>query len=60
MSILQNAANPPHIPGEYRFKGMTESGFPLVFFVHDIGVSIFTKRKIAEYALMRGSDYARY
>lgn len=58
MSISQNAATAPHIPGEWRFKGITESGFPLVFYVHDVGVSIFTKRTIAEYAVLRGCEYA--
>lgn len=52
-SILPSAATRPHIPGDWRFKGITETGEPVTWYVYDVGVWIFTKRSIAEYALER-------
>ena len=56
MSILQNAAIRTHIPGDWRFKGITDAGLPIVFYSYDFGVNIFTKQSIAEYALQKGRD----
>ena len=53
MCTLLSIASRPHIPGGWRFKGITDTGEPVTWYVYDIGVWIFTKRSIAEYALER-------
>lgn len=50
---LPSAATRPHIPGGWRYKGITETGEPVTWYGYDVGVWIFTKRSIAEYALAR-------
>lgn len=46
-----NVPIPPHIPGGWRFKGITDNGEAVTWYAHDIGVWIFTQRNVAEFAL---------